>query len=108
MICATAHAFESLRPPGLQSRFVVRSERWPARSMAAEISNGESALTVALEHHLNYKSSGRCNVRKIIASVVVALFCAAGIPSYAQFGAVKDGAKKVGEATVDTTKKGVE
>ena len=47
-------------------------------------------------------------MRKIIASVVVAVFCAAGTPSYAQFGAVKDGAKKVGEATVDTTKKGVE
>ena len=47
-------------------------------------------------------------MRKIIASVVVAVFCAAGTPSYAQFGAVKDGAKKAGEATVDTTKKGVD
>ena len=47
-------------------------------------------------------------MRKIIASVVVAVFCAAGGPSYAQFGAVKDGVKKAGEATVDTTKKGVE
>ena len=47
-------------------------------------------------------------MRRIIASVVVAVFCAAGSSSYAQFGAVKDGAKKAGEATVDTTKKGVE
>jgi hypothetical protein len=47
-------------------------------------------------------------MRRLIASVVVAVFCAAGTPGYAQFGAVKDGAKKAGEATVDTTKKGVE
>jgi hypothetical protein len=47
-------------------------------------------------------------MRRIIASVVVAVFCAAGSPSFAQFGAVKDGVKKAGEATVDTTKKGVE
>ena len=54
-------------------------------------------------------------MRKLIASLVVAVFCATGSPSFAQFGAVKDGAKKagsvtkdVGEATVDTTKKGVE
>jgi hypothetical protein len=47
-------------------------------------------------------------MRKIIASVVVAVFFAAGSPSYAQFGAVKDGANKAGEATVDSTKNGVE
>ena len=45
-------------------------------------------------------------MRKIIATVVVAAFCAAGSPTFAQFGAVKDGVKKAGEATVDTTKKG--
>ena len=46
-------------------------------------------------------------MRKIIASAVVAVFCAAAGPTFAQFGAVKDGVKKAGEATVDTTKKGV-
>lgn len=47
-------------------------------------------------------------MRRIIVSLVVAAFCTAGGPAYAQFGAIKDGAKKAGEATVDTTKKGVE
>src|SRR5687768_14673854 len=54
-------------------------------------------------------------MRRLIALLVVAVFCVAGGPSFAQFGAVKDGAKKagsvtkdVGEATVDTTKKGVD
>ena len=47
-------------------------------------------------------------MRQLIASLVVAVFCATGSPSFAQFGAIKDGAKKAGEATVDTTKKGVE
>ena len=54
-------------------------------------------------------------MRRLIASLVVAVFCAAGSPAFAQLGAVKDGAKKagsvtkdVGEATVDTTTKGVE
>jgi hypothetical protein len=47
-------------------------------------------------------------MRKLIASAVVAVFCAAGNPTFAQFGAVKEGVKKAGEATVDTTKKGVE
>ena len=47
-------------------------------------------------------------MRKIIASMVVAAFCAAGSPSFAQFGGVKDGVKKAGEATVETTKKGVD
>ena len=47
-------------------------------------------------------------MRKLIASVVVAGLCAFGSPSYAQFGAVKEGAKKAGDATVETTKKGVE
>jgi hypothetical protein len=53
-------------------------------------------------------------MRTLIASLVVGVLCA-GSPTFAQFGAVKDGAKKagsvtkdVGEATVDTTKKGVE
>ena len=44
-------------------------------------------------------------MRKLIASAVVAVFCAAGTPSYAQLGAVKDGVKKAGEATVDGAKK---
>ena len=47
-------------------------------------------------------------MRQLIASFVVAVFCAAGSPAFAQLGAVKDGAKKAGEATVDTTKKGVD
>ena len=47
-------------------------------------------------------------MRKLLASIVVAAFCATGTPAVAQFGAIKDGAKKAGEATVDTTKKGVE
>jgi hypothetical protein len=47
-------------------------------------------------------------MRKLIASLVVAAFCTAGSPAFAQLGAIKDGAKKAGEATVDTTKKGVD
>jgi hypothetical protein len=47
-------------------------------------------------------------MRRLLASIVVAAFCVAGGPAYAQFGAVKEGVKKAGEATVDTTKKGVE
>jgi len=40
--------------------------------------------------------------------MVVAAFCTAGSPAFAQLGAIKDGAKKAGEATVDATKKGAE
>ena len=47
-------------------------------------------------------------MRKLLATIVVAAFCTAGSPAFAQLGAIKDGAKKAGEATVDTTKKGVE
>ena len=47
-------------------------------------------------------------MRKTVASLVVAVLCTAGSPAFAQLGAIKDGAKKAGEATVDTTKKGVE
>ena len=47
-------------------------------------------------------------MRRVIATLVVAAFCSAGGPAFAQFGAVKEGVKKAGEATVDTTKKGVE
>jgi hypothetical protein len=54
-------------------------------------------------------------MRRLIASLVVAVFCVAGSPAFAQLGAVKDGVQKagsvtkdVGEASVDTTKKGVE
>jgi hypothetical protein len=72
-------------------------------------------LTAALEHHLNPLNVRGGIMRKLIATAVFAAFCVAGSPSYAQFGAVKDGAKKagsvtkdVGEATVDTAKKGVD
>ena len=47
-------------------------------------------------------------MRKLLVSMVVAAFCTAGSPSFAQLGAIKDGAKKAGEATVDATKKGAE
>jgi hypothetical protein len=50
-------------------------------------------------------------MRRIISSLVVAVVCVTGSATYAQFGAVKDGAKKAGsvtkeagKATVDTTK----
>jgi len=47
-------------------------------------------------------------MRKLLVSMVVAAFCTAGSPAFAQLGAIKDGAKKAGEATVDATKKGAE
>jgi len=50
-------------------------------------------------------------MRRIISSLVVATFCVAGSATFAQVGALKEGAKKagsatkeVGKATVDTTK----
>ena len=50
-------------------------------------------------------------MRRIISTLVVAVFCVTGSATYAQFGAVKDGAKKagsvtkdVGKATAETTK----
>lgn len=50
-------------------------------------------------------------MRRIISSLVVAAFCVTGSATFAQFGAVKEGAKKAGsvtkeagKATVDTTK----
>jgi hypothetical protein len=50
-------------------------------------------------------------MRRIISSLVVAVFCVTGSATYAQFGVVKEGAKKAGsatkeagKATVDTTK----
>ena len=47
-------------------------------------------------------------MRKLFVSMVLAAFCTAGSPAFAQLGAIKDGAKKAGEATVEGTKKGVE
>jgi hypothetical protein len=43
-------------------------------------------------------------MRRIISSLVVAIFCVTGSASYAQFGAVKDGAKKAGSVTKDAGK----
>ena len=50
-------------------------------------------------------------MRRLISSLVVAIFCVTGSTAFAQFGAVKDGAKKAGsvtkeagKTTVDTTK----
>jgi hypothetical protein len=52
-------------------------------------------------------------MRRFISSLVVAAFCVTGSAAFAQFGAVKEGAKKVGsatkevgKATVDVTKQG--
>lgn len=45
-------------------------------------------------------------MRRLITSLVVAIFCVAASPAFAQLGAVKDGVKKAGEATADATKKG--
>ena len=44
-------------------------------------------------------------MRRLLATVVVAAFFAGGSPAFAQFGAIKDGAKKAGEATADGAKK---
>ena len=72
-------------------------------------------LWIPLEHHLNRVSKGVSIMRRIISSLVVAVFCATGSAAFAQLGALKDGAKKagsvtkdVGKATVDTTKKAAE
>jgi hypothetical protein len=43
-------------------------------------------------------------MRRLISSLIVASFCVTGSAALAQFGAVKDGAKKAGTATVETTK----
>lgn len=43
-------------------------------------------------------------MRRFISSLIVASFCVTGSAALAQFGAVKDGAKKAGKATVETTK----
>ena len=52
-------------------------------------------------------------MRRLISSLIVASFCVTGSAAFAQFGAVKEGAKKAGSATkeagkttVDATKKG--
>ena len=54
-------------------------------------------------------------MRRLISTLVVTAFCVTGSASFAQFGAVKDAAKKtgsvtkdVGKATVDTTKDAAE
>ena len=43
-------------------------------------------------------------MRRFISSLIVASFCVTGSAAFAQFGAVKDGAKKAGKTTVETTK----
>ena len=43
-------------------------------------------------------------MRRFISSLIAASFCVTGSAALAQFGAVKDGAKKAGKATVETTK----
>jgi hypothetical protein len=43
-------------------------------------------------------------MRRFISSLIVASFCVTGSAALAQFGAVTDGAKKAGKATVETTK----
>jgi len=45
-------------------------------------------------------------MQRLLTSLVVAIFCVAASPAFAQVGAVKDGVKKAGEATADATKKG--
>ena len=52
-------------------------------------------------------------MRRLISSLVIAAFCVTGSASFAQVGAIKEGAKKagsatkeVGKATVDVTKQG--
>lgn len=48
--------------------------------------------------------SGGLIMRRIISSLVVATFCVAGSATSAQFGALKDGAKKAGSATKEVGK----
>src|SRR3954463_9025890 len=50
-------------------------------------------------------------MKRLISSLIIAAFCLTGSAAFAQFGVVKDGAKKAGsvtkdagKATVDTTK----
>ena len=45
-------------------------------------------------------------MRKVIPSLVIAIFCVAASTAFAQVGAVKGGVKKAGDATADATKKG--
>jgi hypothetical protein len=47
-------------------------------------------------------------MRRFISSLIVASFCATGTASFAQLGAVKDGAKKAGSATKEAGKATVE
>ena len=47
-------------------------------------------------------------MRRIISSIVVAAFCVTGSAAFAQFGAVKEGAKKAGSATKEAGKATVE
>lgn len=43
-------------------------------------------------------------MKRYISSLVIASFFVAASPAFAQLGAVKEGAKTVGQATVETTK----
>ena len=43
-------------------------------------------------------------MRRLISSLIVAAFCVSGSAAFAQFGAVKEGAKKTGTATKEAGK----
>ncbi len=43
-------------------------------------------------------------MRRLISSLIVASFCVTGSAAFAQFGAVKEGAKKAGSATKEAGK----
>jgi len=47
-------------------------------------------------------------MRRLISSLIVASFCVTGSAAFAQFGVVKDGAKKAGSATKEAGKATVE
>jgi hypothetical protein len=47
-------------------------------------------------------------MRRFISSLVVAAFCVTGSAAFAQFGAVKEGAKKAGSVTKEAGKTTVE
>ena len=47
-------------------------------------------------------------MRRLISSLIVASFCVTGSAAFAQFGAVKEGAKKAGSATKEAGKTTVE
>ena len=47
-------------------------------------------------------------MRRFISSLIVASFCVTGSAAFAQFGAVKEGAEKVGSATKEAGKATVE